>query len=48
MRVVLQGVTEQEIQSPDGIISITIDRKTGKLATSNSTSNSLEYFIEGT
>ena len=48
MKVVLEGVAENKIQPPDGIISITIDNKTGKLATNNSVSKSLEYFIEGT
>ncbi|MFS1539105.1 MAG: hypothetical protein ACL7BU_10980 [Candidatus Phlomobacter fragariae] len=47
MKVVLDGVTENKIESPDGIISITIDSKTGKLATDNSINKSLEYFIEG-
>ncbi len=48
MKVVLDGVMENKIQPPEGIISITIDNKTGKLATDNSVSKSLEYFIEGT
>ncbi|HGJ5881009.1 MAG TPA: penicillin-binding transpeptidase domain-containing protein, partial [Arsenophonus nasoniae] len=48
MKVVLEGVAENKIQPPDGVISITIDNKTGKLATNNSVSKSLEYFIEGT
>lgn len=48
MKVVLDGVRENDIEPPDGIISITIDSKTGKLATNNSVSKNLEYFIEGT
>lgn len=48
MKVVLDGVSENDIEPPDGIISITIDSKIGKLATNNSVSKNLEYFIEGT
>ncbi|KLN95505.1 peptidoglycan glycosyltransferase/peptidoglycan DD-transpeptidase MrcA [Moellerella wisconsensis] len=48
MKVVLEGVPQTMMAPPKGIISVTIDRKTGKLATGSSSSTRKEYFIEGT
>ncbi|WP_312241984.1 peptidoglycan glycosyltransferase/peptidoglycan DD-transpeptidase MrcA [Pantoea sp.] len=47
MKVALDGVPEQPLTPPDGIVTVTIDRRTGKLA--NGAGNTRqEYFINGT
>ncbi|WP_036768193.1 peptidoglycan glycosyltransferase/peptidoglycan DD-transpeptidase MrcA [Photorhabdus australis] len=47
MKVALEGVSEKEIAPPPGIVSVVIDRKTGKLAGGGRDTRS-EYFIDGT
>ena len=46
MKMVLQGVPEQPLTPPPGIVTINIDRSTGQLA--NGGNSRPEYFIEGT
>ncbi|EPH0092517.1 peptidoglycan glycosyltransferase/peptidoglycan DD-transpeptidase MrcA [Pluralibacter gergoviae] len=46
MKIVLQGVPEQPLTPPPGIVTVTIDRSTGQLA--NGGNSRPEYFIEGT
>lgn len=48
MKQALDGVPEQKIAPPPGIVSVTIDKHTGKLAGAGSGSSRSEYFIEGT
>jgi len=47
MKAVLEGVPEQPLAPPPGIVTVNIDRKTGKLADGTSSSRP-EYFIDGT
>ncbi|WON76745.1 peptidoglycan glycosyltransferase/peptidoglycan DD-transpeptidase MrcA [Serratia sp. UGAL515B_01] len=47
MKVALEGLPEQKITPPPGIVSVTIDKRTGKLSNGGAGSRS-EYFIEGT
>ncbi|WP_420299576.1 peptidoglycan glycosyltransferase/peptidoglycan DD-transpeptidase MrcA [Edwardsiella tarda] len=47
MKSALTGIPEQPLIPPPGIVSVVIDRATGKLATGSGNSRS-EYFIEGT
>ncbi|MEC5319108.1 peptidoglycan glycosyltransferase/peptidoglycan DD-transpeptidase MrcA [Brenneria populi subsp. brevivirga] len=47
MKSALDGVPEQPLTPPPGIVSVTIDRSTGKLSSGGGNSRS-EYFIEGT
>lgn len=47
MKIALEGVPEQPIAPPPGIVSVTIDRRSGKLSSGGGNSRS-EYFIEGT
>ncbi|MCV9879440.1 peptidoglycan glycosyltransferase/peptidoglycan DD-transpeptidase MrcA [Brenneria izbisi] len=47
MKVALEGVPEQPLTPPPGIVSVTIDRNSGKLSNGGGNSRS-EYFIEGT
>ncbi|WP_387467580.1 peptidoglycan glycosyltransferase/peptidoglycan DD-transpeptidase MrcA [Photorhabdus sp. RM323S] len=47
MKIALEGVPEKEVPSPPGIVSVVIDRKTGKLAGGGGDTRS-EYFIDGT
>ncbi|KAA8996375.1 peptidoglycan glycosyltransferase/peptidoglycan DD-transpeptidase MrcA [Affinibrenneria salicis] len=47
MKVALEGVPEQKLTPPPGIVSVTIDRSTGKLSGGGGNSRS-EYFIDGT
>ncbi|SFU82943.1 peptidoglycan glycosyltransferase/peptidoglycan DD-transpeptidase MrcA [Xenorhabdus koppenhoeferi] len=47
MKVVLGGVPEKIMEQPVGIVSVTIDRATGKLSNGGSNTRE-EYFIEGT
>lgn len=46
MKLALEGVPEQPLTPPPGIVSVNIDRATGKLASGGSSRE--EYFIEGT
>ncbi|MQL49073.1 peptidoglycan glycosyltransferase/peptidoglycan DD-transpeptidase MrcA [Photorhabdus khanii] len=47
MKIALEGVPEKEVAAPPGIVSVVIDRKTGKLAGGGGDTRS-EYFIDGT
>lgn len=47
MKVALEGVPEQKTPPPQGIVSVTIDKHTGKLADGGGGTRS-EYFIDGT
>ncbi|MEH0873140.1 peptidoglycan glycosyltransferase/peptidoglycan DD-transpeptidase MrcA [Pectobacterium cacticida] len=47
MKVALEGVPEQPLTPPPGIVSVVIDRSTGKLSNGGPNSRT-EYFIEGT
>ncbi len=46
MKVILEGVPEEPLTPPPGIVSVNIDRSTGQLA--NGGNSREEYFIEGT
>lgn len=46
MKNVLQGVPEEPLTPPPGIITVNIDRSTGQLASGGN--SRAEYFIEGT
>lgn len=46
MKTVLEGVPEQPLTPPPGIVTVKIDRATGQLASGGNSQN--EYFIEGT
>lgn len=46
MKAVLEGVPEQPLTPPPGIVTVNIDRSTGQLA--NGGNSREEYFIEGT
>ncbi len=48
MKVILDGVPQKMMTPPKGIISVTIDKRTGKLATGSSSNTRSEYFIDGT
>src|SRR5699024_12432742 len=45
MKAVLEGVPEQPLTPPPGIVTVNIDRSTGQLA--NGGNSREEYFIEG-
>ncbi len=47
MKIALEGVPEKEVAAPPGVVSVVIDRKTGKLAGGGGDTRS-EYFIDGT
>ncbi|WP_367671435.1 peptidoglycan glycosyltransferase/peptidoglycan DD-transpeptidase MrcA [Serratia symbiotica] len=47
MKIALEGIPEQEAPPPAGIISVIIDKSSGKLSDGGNSSRS-EYFIEGT
>ncbi|MBC8946837.1 MULTISPECIES: peptidoglycan glycosyltransferase/peptidoglycan DD-transpeptidase MrcA [Xenorhabdus] len=47
MKMALEGVAEKEMEPPEGIVSVTIDRATGKLSNGGANTRK-EYFIEGT
>ena len=47
MKVALDGVPVQPLTPPDGIVTVTIDRSTGKLANGSGNTRQ-EYFINGT
>ncbi|MEX0444742.1 peptidoglycan glycosyltransferase/peptidoglycan DD-transpeptidase MrcA [Xenorhabdus sp. SGI246] len=47
MKMALEGVAEKVMEPPEGIVSVTIDRATGKLS-NGGTNTRKEYFIEGT
>ncbi|MFM7947644.1 peptidoglycan glycosyltransferase/peptidoglycan DD-transpeptidase MrcA [Hafnia paralvei] len=47
MKAALEGVPEQKMAPPPGIVSVTIDKYTGKLSSGGAGSKS-EYFIDGT
>ncbi|MDR3430497.1 MAG: peptidoglycan glycosyltransferase/peptidoglycan DD-transpeptidase MrcA [Rouxiella aceris] len=47
MKAVLEGVPEQMLSPPPGIVTVTIDKRTGKLADGTADSRA-EYFIDGT
>ncbi len=46
MKSVLEGVPEEPLTPPPGIVTVNIDRSTGQLA--NGGNSRAEYFIEGT
>lgn len=46
MKSVLEGVPEQPLTPPPGIVTVNIDRSTGQLASGGN--SRAEYFIEGT
>lgn len=46
MKAVLEGVPEQPLTPPPGIVTVNIDRSTGQLASGGNSRE--EYFIEGT
>ncbi|BDH44279.1 penicillin-binding protein 1A [Salmonella enterica subsp. enterica serovar Choleraesuis] len=46
MKAVLQGVPEQPLTPPPGVVTVKIDRATGQLASGGNSRD--EYFIEGT
>jgi len=46
MKIVLEGVPEQPLTPPAGVVTVNIDRSTGQLA--NGGNSREEYFIEGT
>lgn len=46
MKAILEGVPEQPLTPPPGIVTVNIDRSTGQLA--NGGNSRAEYFIEGT
>ncbi|MNR37835.1 Penicillin-binding protein 1A [compost metagenome] len=46
MKAVLEGVPEQPLTPPPGIVTVNIDRSTGQLA--NGGNSRAEFFIEGT
>ncbi|WP_167519602.1 peptidoglycan glycosyltransferase/peptidoglycan DD-transpeptidase MrcA [Intestinirhabdus alba] len=46
MKAVLEGVPEQPLTPPPGIVTVNIDRNTGQLASGGN--SRAEYFIEGT
>jgi penicillin-binding protein 1A len=48
MRVVLDGVPEQPLVKPYGIVTATINRETGKLTTEDDPDSMPEYFVAGT
>jgi len=48
MRVVLEDVPEKPLVPPDGIVTATINRETGKLTTASDPQAMQEYFMEGT
>ena len=47
MKAALEGVPEQPLTPPPGVVTVTIDRSTGKLANGGGNTRQ-EYFIEGT
>lgn len=47
MKVALDGVPVQPLSPPDGVVTVTIDRQTGKLANGSGNTRQ-EYFINGT
>ncbi|MCC8365322.1 peptidoglycan glycosyltransferase/peptidoglycan DD-transpeptidase MrcA [Xenorhabdus sp. PB61.4] len=47
MKMALEGVPEKLMEVPQGIVSVTIDRATGKLSSGGKNTRA-EYFIEGT
>lgn len=47
MKAALEGMPEQPLAPPPGIVSVTIDKRTGKLADGGAGSRP-EYFIDGT
>ncbi|PHM44726.1 penicillin-binding protein 1A [Xenorhabdus mauleonii] len=47
MKDALEGVPEKMMEAPEGIVSVTIDRATGKLPNGSGNTRK-EYFIEGT
>ena len=47
MKTALEGVPTQPLTPPDGIVTVTIDRSTGKLANGGGNTRQ-EYFINGT
>ena len=46
MKIALEGIPEQIISPPPGIVSATIDKQNGKLSEGGDGSR-LEYFIKG-
>jgi len=46
MKIALDGVPEESLNPPPGVVTVNIDRATGQL--SNGGSSRDEYFIEGT
>jgi len=48
MNEVLQGVPQQDIRIPEDIVTVRIDRHSGKLTTRTDHTSKFEYFIKGT
>ncbi|WJG10017.1 PBP1A family penicillin-binding protein [Aliiglaciecola sp. LCG003] len=48
MQIVLEGVPEEAKPIPEGIVTVRIDRATGKLTTRTDYTSIFEYFIRGT
>jgi penicillin-binding protein 1A len=48
MRVALDGVPEQPLLKPDGVITAIINRESGKLTTQDDPNGMAEYFVSGT
>ncbi len=48
MRVALDGVPEQPLVKPSGIVTATINRESGKLTTVDDPDSMQEYFVSGT
>ncbi|MGI2261075.1 penicillin-binding protein 1A [Shewanella sp. GXUN23E] len=48
MRDALEGTPEHQITPPEGIISVRIDRATGKLTHKTDYTSRFEYFVDGT
>ncbi|WP_035387096.1 penicillin-binding protein 1A [Ferrimonas senticii] len=48
MKYQLEGVAEQPLEIPEGIVTARIDRNSGKLSTQLDASSMFEYFIDGT
>ena len=47
MKVALDGIPEQPLTPPEGVVTVNIDRRTGKLANGSGNTRQ-EYFIDGT
>jgi penicillin-binding protein 1A len=48
MRVALDGVPEQPLLKPNGVVTALINRDSGKLAAQDDANSMPEYFVSGT